>query len=104
MGIIATLSHNLVACGEFSLFTDRKNLLYMFSPSSFNANVARNVVNKVQRWSLRLAEFNFTNEHIPCEINIWADILTRWEAPDYQKSSARLLSAIKVPLLTGEKP
>ena len=98
------LSHNLVACGEFSLFTDHKNLLYMLSPSRFNANVARHVVNKVQRWALRLAEFNFTIEHIPGESNVWADILTRWAAADYDKSPARRLSAIKVPLLTEDKP
>lgn len=98
------LSHNLVASGEFSLFTDHKNLLYMLSPCRFNANVARHVVNKVQRWALRLAEFNFTIEHIPGESNLWADILTRWAAADYDRSPARRLSAIKVPLMNNDKP
>ena len=64
------LPHNLAANDEFSLFTDHKNLLYMISPRRFNANVDRNVVYKVQRWALRLAEFNFTTEHVPVESNI----------------------------------
>lgn len=101
---VIRLSHILVACGEFSLFTDHKNLLYMLNPTRFNANVSRHVVHKVQRWALRLAEFNFTIEHIPGESNVWADMLTRWAAPDYDKSPARRTCAIRVPLLTDEKP
>ncbi len=62
---VTRLSHILAACGEFSLFTDHKNILYMLSPTRFNANVARHMVHKTQRWALRLAEFNFTVEHIP---------------------------------------
>lgn len=49
----------------------------MMSPIRFNANVARHIVHKVQRWALRLSEFDFTIEHIPGEHNVWADILTR---------------------------
>ncbi len=30
---------------------------------------------------LGLAEFNFTVEHIPGELNTWADFLIRWAAP-----------------------
>ncbi len=62
---VTRLSHILAACGEFSLFTDDKSIQYMLSPTRFNANVARHIVHKTQRWALRLAEFNFTVEHIP---------------------------------------
>lgn len=41
----------------------------------YNANVARHVIHKTQRWALRLSEFNFTIEHILGEDNVWADIL-----------------------------
>ncbi len=37
-----------------------KNILYMLSPTCFNADVVRHIVHKTQRWALRLAEFNFT--------------------------------------------
>ncbi len=62
---VLRLAHILVACREFSIFTDHKNILYMLSPTRFNANVARHVVHKVQRWAIRLAEFNFAVEHNP---------------------------------------
>lgn len=76
----------------------------MLSPTQFNATVARNIVHKVERWALRLSEFNFTIEHIPGESNVWGDFLTRWAAPGYDKSPARRISAIQVPLLTEDKP
>lgn len=72
----------------------------MMSPTRFNPNVARHVVHKVQCWAIRLSEFNFTIEHIPGEMNVWADILTRWAAPGYDKSPARRMGVISVPLLT----
>lgn len=62
------------------------------------------MVHKVQRWALRLAEFNYTIEHIPGESNVWADILTLCAAPGYEISPARRISAINVPILTEDKP
>lgn len=74
---VIRLAHILVVCAEFSLFTDHKNIMYMLSPTRFQANVARHIVHKVQRWAFRLSESNFTVEHIPGENNVWADMLTR---------------------------
>ncbi len=90
--------------GEFSLFTDNKNALYMLSPTRFNANVAQHIVRKTKRWALRLSEFNFTVEHIPGAFNTWADLLTRWAAPGNEESSAQRLSALRVPLITADLP
>ena len=101
---VIRLSHFLVAVNGFSIFTDHKNMVYMLSPSRFQGTVARHVVHKVQRWAIRLAEFNFTVEHIPGEKNVWADILTRWAAPGYSKFPARRLGALRVPLITEDKP
>lgn len=80
---VIRLRHVLVTCGEFSIFTDRKNILYVMSPNRFQSNVARSVAHKVQRWAIKLSEFNFTVEHISGKSNIWADILMRWAEPDY---------------------
>eukprot|EP00171_Calliarthron_tuberculosum_P007262 IDg7262t1 len=101
---VLRLSHILAACGEFSLFTDHKNILYMMSPTRFNSSVARHVVHKTQRWALRLAEFNFTIEHIPGRDNLWADVLTRWAARDNSEFPARRTAALRVPLITEDKP
>ncbi len=46
------------------MFTDHKNILHMLSPTRFNANIERHIVHKMWRLALRLAEFNFTVEHI----------------------------------------
>lgn len=101
---VIRLAHILVAANEFSVFTDHKNILFMFAPHKFNTNVARHVVHKVQRWAIRLSEFNFTVEHIPGVDNVWADMLTRWAAPDYAKFPARKIGALRIPLITEDKP
>ncbi len=76
----------------------------MLPPTRFNANVARHIVHKMQRWALRLAEFNFTVEHIPGELNTWADFLTRWAASGNAEFPARRISAFRVPLITEDPP
>eukprot|EP00171_Calliarthron_tuberculosum_P015922 IDg15922t1 len=83
---------------------DHKNMLYMLSPTRFQANVARHVVHKVQRWAFRLAEFNFTIEHIAGDKNVWADILTRWAAPNFDRYPARKMGVFRAPLITEERP
>lgn len=101
---VTRLARILAAFGEFSLFTDHKNILYMLSPTCFNANVARHIVHKTQPWALRLAEFNFTVENVPGELNTWADMLTRWAAPGNTEFPARRVSALQVPLITEYLP
>ncbi len=103
IGAVTRLAHIFVTCGEFSIFTDHKNILYMFNPTHQQPNVARHVVHKVQRWAIRLSEFDFVVEHIPGEDNTWADMLTRWAPPGYNRFPASKISAMRVPLLTGDK-
>lgn len=76
----------------------------MLSPTRFNTKVVRHVVHKVQRWTIRLAEFNHTVQHIPGEDNVWVDLLTRWAAPNHDKYPARRVGALRVPLITEDKP
>lgn len=74
----------------------------MLSPSRFDANVAHHIVQKSQRWTLRIEEFNANVEHMPGEINISADMLTRWVVEC--STRCRHISAIHVPLLAEELP
>lgn len=99
---VIRLAHTLASCSEFSIFTDHKNILFMLSPTRFKANVARHVVHKTQRWALRLAEFNFTVNHIPGESNVWADMLSRWASGVPPISS--IISSFLVPFITEELP
>ncbi len=61
-------------------------MMYMPSSTRFNANVARHIVHKTQRWILLLSEFNFTIEHTPGTLNTLADFLSPWAAPGNEKS------------------
>ncbi len=76
----------------------------MLSATPFNADVARHIVHKTQRWALRLAEFNITVEHIPGELNTWADFLTRCAAPGNAEFPVRRISAFRDPLITEDLP
>ncbi len=98
------LSHILAVRGEFSLFTDRKNIPYMLGTMPFNANFARHIVHKTQRRALRLAEFGFTVKYATAAFNSWADLLPRWAAPGIEESPAQRLSALRVPLITEGLP
>lgn len=68
------------------VFTDHRNLLFVFSPTSFEPAVGRHVISKVQRWAIFLSQFNYVIEHIDGERNVFADILTRW-ARGYRNNS-----------------
>lgn len=56
------------------------------------------------RLALRLAEFNYTVEHIPEESNLCADILTRWASPQNLLFPARRVSAFRGPTISEKRP
>ena len=76
--VLAKLDYLLRMKRPFRLYTDHKNLVSMFSPS----NVTRQTAQKLQRWAMELMEFRYVIFHIAGEDNVWADLMTRWGAPD----------------------
>ena len=60
------------------VFTDHRNLLFVFAPLALEPALGRHVVNKVQRWALFLSQFPYVIEHVDGSRNVFADILTRW--------------------------
>lgn len=74
----------------------------MLTLTRFNANLTRHVVNKTQHSALRLAELNFTVEHIPGQSNTWSDMLSRWASE--RSAPCRRISAFQIPLITEERP
>jgi transposase InsO family protein len=62
----------------FHLFTDHRNLQYIFDPKSVNGNIARYQADKLQRWSMVLQMFRYQIEYIKGEENVWGDLLSRW--------------------------
>ena len=72
----------------FKLFVDHKNLVQIFSPKE----VSKPTAQKLQRWALELQRFNYEIEHISGEQNVWADLMTRWGAPDSFHDTAEKLT------------
>ena len=63
---------------KFHVFTDHRNLLFLYSPLCLEPSLGSHAVSKVQRWAMYLSRFEYNIEHIDGEANIFADILTRW--------------------------
>lgn len=63
---------------DVRIFTDHRNLLFVYAPAAFDVNIGRHVISKVQRWAIFLSRFKFSIEHIDGIKNTFADILTRW--------------------------
>lgn len=79
--IMATVQrmHWLLATADgFDLYTDHKNLIFLFDPLSVATDLSQSTIRKVLRWAVRLSAYNYTCVHIPGEENVWADLLSRW--------------------------
>lgn len=69
----------LLACDATTrVFTDHRNLLFVFNPVAMEPSLGRHKVLKVIRWALYLSAFNYRIEHVPGDCNVWPDIMTRW--------------------------
>lgn len=74
------LEYLLMRPGGFHLYTDHRNLVYIFNPLGTDGAMARYQADKVQRWALSLMSFKYVIEHVPGEVNAWGDLLSRWGA------------------------
>lgn len=84
------LEYLLLRPNGFRLFTDHRNLTYIFDPLSTNANMARYQVDKLQRWAMTLTMFKYTIKHITGEANVWGDLLSRWGATAAKVGSVKV--------------
>ena len=60
------------------LYTDHKPLIFIFKP---DAGVPHTALQRIQRWSLYLANFNYSVSHRPGKKNFQADSLSRSPQP-----------------------
>lgn len=72
------LDYLLIRDKGFKMFTDHRNLIYIFAPGT---EIKKHVRGKLLRWSLKLNEFKYEIEHIPGDENVWADMFSRWAGP-----------------------
>ena len=73
------------------VFTDHRNLLFVFAPYAFEPTLGRHIASKVQRWAIYLSRFSYVIEHVDGNANVFADILTRWTR-GYRSEKARTQS------------
>jgi hypothetical protein len=62
----------------FALYTDHRNLRYIFDPHSVSSAVPRYTADKLHRWSLLLMAYRYEIYDIAGDDNVWADLLSRW--------------------------
>jgi hypothetical protein len=79
----------------FMLFTDHRNLRYIFDPHSVKAVVPKYTADKLQRWALLLMGYHYTIFDIAGKANVWADLLSRWGSA---RSSICAIHLADVPL------
>ncbi|POM59360.1 hypothetical protein PHPALM_31917 [Phytophthora palmivora] len=72
------LSYLLLRPGDFRLYCDHRNLLYVFTPGIHNKEVKKHIRGKLLRWSMKLMKYRYEIEYIDGESNTWADMLSRW--------------------------
>ena len=76
--VLKKLYYMLLAEGNIHLYTDHRNLLFVFNPLALKLLFQRHVVSKVQCWGLYPSRFSYAIEPVKGEKNIMADIMTRW--------------------------
>lgn len=72
------LDYVLLGVENVHIFTDHRNLLFVFAPLALRPSSPRYVLSKVHRWAIHLSRFDFDIEHIEGSKNVFADLLTRW--------------------------
>ena len=60
------------------IHTDHRNLLKIFSPTSWRPNVQKHTAGKLVRWAQTLCRFRYYLYHIKGIDNCWSDLLTKW--------------------------
>ncbi|GMF18554.1 unnamed protein product [Phytophthora fragariaefolia] len=75
------LEYLLLRPGGFHLFTDHRNLVYMFNPFASDSGMQRYQADKLQRWSMTMTTYRYVIEHVRGSDNVWADMLSRWGSP-----------------------
>ena len=77
-------AHVLIREKGFTIFTDHRNLTYIFNPAGVVASVAKPQADRLERWAMFLRCFTYKVRHIAGGANVWADMLCRWGAVGFE--------------------
>jgi hypothetical protein len=86
----------LLSHDEFSILSHHHNLVYVLNPLSADNTLARHVVHKLQRLTLKMSVYLYCMEHEMGELNYWTDLMTRrevkWIAGSENKAHGKMAS------------
>ena len=68
------LQHFLLNPKGFRLFTDHRNLVFIFHPHGVHKATSE----RLARWADLMMSYKYVVEHLPGHLNVWEDILSRW--------------------------
>ena len=63
--------------GGVPIFTDHRNLTYIFNPEACKTSVTKAMAQRLQNWKAVLGQYRYAIEHIPGKRNCWGDLLSR---------------------------
>ena len=78
---ITRCAHLLLSPDGFELYTDHRNLVYIFSPSALMTK-GKQAAERLERWAITLSPYRYRIHHISGEDNVTADLLSRWGATE----------------------
>ena len=76
--VFKKMDYLLMGSDETHVYTDHRNLLFVFHPTAIEPGLGRHVVSKLQRWALFLSQFSYHINHVSGAKNVMADMMTRW--------------------------
>ncbi|KAE9040931.1 hypothetical protein PR001_g6858 [Phytophthora rubi] len=88
--------------GGFALFTDHRNLKFIFSPQYVASCVPKNTTDKIERWAILLMAYDFEITAIAGADNTWDGLLSRWDSPLTRVCAIRLVTPPKSPMLDDQ--
>lgn len=62
------------------IFTDHRNLVYIFEPAGRPLGTSKGTAGRLERWAIALSAVPYTIQHVEGESNGFADMLSRWGA------------------------
>jgi hypothetical protein len=101
---VTKVDYLLLSHDEFSILSDHLNLTYIYNPFSADPTLARYVVHKFQRWTLKMSVFSYRMEHVMGELNYWTDLMKRrgvgWIAGSENKAHGKMDSLFAQPYIS----
>jgi hypothetical protein len=88
-------THLLQRPQGFHIFTDHRNLTFLFSNDASIADGRKQAAERLERWQVLLRAFNFKIHHIPGEENSMADMISRWAAPTQEPDTILVVNVAR---------